>query len=82
MVQPESEQDGSINRTTEYSGQELPTSRFGRRRSIWALLIATILLVVVMWVAILHKGDSTDPAPSGSAGSGMVRESGPASNKR
>lgn len=71
---------GAKETTTEYQGQERPGSRAGSSLSIWAVVgIGAFLAAIFIWVALRPPG-STDPAPGGTPATGIVRESGPASN--
>lgn len=69
---------GSTDAPTGYEGQEKPNSRTGFGYSAWALGLAAAFLATVCIWTMLETGDSIDPAPEGSAGSGIVQERVPA----
>jgi|GEM_PF-5244647 len=71
---------GAKEATTDYEGQERPGSRAGLSLSIWAVVgIGAFLAAIFIWGALRPPG-STDPAPGGTPATGVVRESGPATN--
>ncbi|HEX2148144.1 MAG TPA: hypothetical protein VHG11_10925 [Pseudorhizobium sp.] len=79
---PVSEGDpyGAKDRETEYADQGRRRAGGGFARSAWAVAaIAVFLVGIFIWVATRPPG-GTDPAPGGSPGTGVVRESGPATN--
>jgi hypothetical protein len=82
MAKIETDPYGSTETSTAYTGQERPASRSGYGRSAWALAFVTVFLVSLAAAVLLWPSHSTDPAPVGSAGTGIVREPSPASNKQ
>lgn len=71
---------GATETTTEYEGQERPGSRKGLSLSVWAIVgLSVFLAAIFIWVWLQPPG-GTDPAPGGSAGTGIVREPGPSTN--
>jgi hypothetical protein len=72
---------GSTDDPTGYEGQERPGSRMGFSYSAWSLGLGVVFLVALCVWVFARSGNNTDPAPRGSAGTGIVRESGPSSVK-
>ena len=80
MTQTDNDPYGSTENTTAYEGQSKPGSTRGYWKSIWAVGLAFVfLLLIVGWSLLQPAGP--DPAPGGSAANGTVRTPSPTSTK-
>lgn len=71
---------GSTENTTAYEGERKPGSTRGYWKSIWAVSLALVfLLLIVGWSLLQPAGP--DPAPGGSPANGVVRTPSPAGIK-
>ncbi|MBW6426011.1 hypothetical protein KX729_32055 [Rhizobium sp. XQZ8] len=66
------------DKATEYQLQGRPKANKSRAKSIAGVIVTVILVVIAL--TVLLRGNETDPAPTGSPGTGINRKPGPASD--
>jgi hypothetical protein len=77
---PPSDPYGAKDASTEYEVSGRPKANKRRAKSVAGVIITLLILVTVAAAVLLTKG-TTDPAPVGSSGAGVVREPAPANGK-
>lgn len=73
---------GSTEMSTEYDGQRRPGRDGNFIKSAWIIALPALIVACILGYVVFGPKTTTDPAPSGSAASGIVEQPPPASNKR